>query len=147
MPLFPYAQHGRVTDDEHLVFMDAVVIYFAELYLPTFLFCQISTLHIIETYSKDIFLDYELSLPLQWFSSVFLPVLSTEDTSCFCYYRSCCFLFTGSLCPHDHHCHFTIMIRKGHTQLDKVQWLEHHSLKALPGFVLAFVLGNSSIWG
>lgn len=142
MPLFPYAQHGRVTD-EHLVFMDAVVTYFTELYLPTFLFCQISTLHIIEIYSKDIFLDYELSLPFQWFSSVFLQVLSTEDISCFCYYHSCCrLLFTGSLCPHVHRCHFTIMIGKGHMQLVKVQWLEHHSLKALLGFVLAFILGK-----
>lgn len=28
--------------------------------------------------------------------------------------------------------------------LDKVQWLEHHFLKALPGFILAFSLGKEA---
>lgn len=53
---FPIAQQGRVTD-EHLVLLNAVVLYFSGL---------TCLLYIIKTYSKD----YEVTLPFQSFSSI-----------------------------------------------------------------------------
>lgn len=56
------------------------------------LFCQVSTLYIIKTYFEDVFLGYELTVPFQWFSSIF-QVLCIENTSFFYYYCSYCCLF------------------------------------------------------
>lgn len=47
-------------------------------------FCHSVTLYIIKTYSKDAFLGSELTLPFQWFSSSFLWVLFTKNTSWLC---------------------------------------------------------------
>lgn len=59
------------------------------------LFCQVSTLYIIKTYFKDVFLGHELTLPFQWFSSIF-QVSYIENTSFFHYYcRLCCLFSTG----------------------------------------------------
>lgn len=103
------------------------------------LFCQVSTLYIIKTYFEDVFLGYELTVPFQWFSSIF-QVLCIENTSFFYYYCSyCCLFSTGFISQKVHHSQFMILIGKTSPNLMRCR-------RSLKGFFLEFILKECRHW-
>lgn len=124
-------QHARV------VVMDTVVTFFTGLHPPSSFI--LPGFHFVHHGNIAQGCILELTLRFQWFSSIFLQVLSNENTSCFCYH-SCCCPFLLDLYVHVYISR--LWLEKATPNLLRYRHLSIILWRSLEGFVVAFIPGE-----